>query len=40
LPGERDVLPKSDAIIVAPATFNTVNKAAGIADTLALEFVV
>jgi Flavoprotein len=37
LPGEPDVLPEPDAIIVAPATFNTLNKwAAGIADTLAL----
>jgi phosphopantothenoylcysteine synthetase/decarboxylase len=36
-PGEADVLPPPDAIIVAPATFNTVNKwAAGISDTLAL----
>lgn len=37
LPGEPDVLPAPDAIIVAPATFNTINKwAAGISDTLAL----
>jgi phosphopantothenoylcysteine decarboxylase len=37
LPGEPDLLPDPDAIIVAPATFNTINKwAAGIADTLAL----
>lgn len=37
LPGEPDVLPPPDAVVVAPATFNTVNKwAAGIADTLAL----
>jgi hypothetical protein len=37
LPGEPDVLPEPDAIMVAPATFNTINKwAAGIADTLAL----
>jgi hypothetical protein len=37
LPGEPDVLPDPDAIVVAPATFNTINKwAAGIADTLAL----
>lgn len=37
LPGEPDVLPSPDAIIVAPATFNTLNKwAAGICDTLAL----
>ena len=35
--GEPDVLPPPDAIIVAPATFNTINKwAAGISDTLAL----
>ena len=31
------MLPEPDAIIVAPATFNTINKwAAGIADTLRL----
>jgi hypothetical protein len=36
-PGDRDVLPVADAIVVAPATVNTVNKwACGIADTLAL----
>jgi phosphopantothenoylcysteine synthetase/decarboxylase len=36
-PDEADVLPPPDAIVVAPATFNTVNKwAAGISDTLAL----
>jgi len=36
-PDDRDVLPSPDAIIVAPATFNTINKwAAGISDTLAL----
>jgi phosphopantothenoylcysteine decarboxylase len=36
-PDEPDVFPAPDAIIVAPATFNTVNKwAAGISDTLAL----
>jgi len=36
LPGEADPLPKADAIVVVPATFNTVNKVAGgIADTLA-----
>jgi phosphopantothenoylcysteine synthetase/decarboxylase len=35
-PGEPDVLPPPDAVVVAPATFNTVNKlAAGISDTLA-----
>lgn len=37
LPHEPDVLPPPDAIVVAPVTFNTVNKwAAGIADTLVL----
>ena len=36
-PGESDQLPAPDAIIVAPATVNTINKwAAGIADTLVL----
>ncbi|MBL7491088.1 flavoprotein [Frankia sp. AgB1.9] len=36
-PDEPDVLPTADAFVVAPATFNTVNKlAAGISDTLAL----
>ncbi|MFJ9693795.1 flavoprotein [Kitasatospora sp. NPDC101183] len=36
-PGAPKPLPPADAIAVAPATFNTVNKwAAGIADTLAL----
>ncbi|SNQ46807.1 Flavoprotein [Frankia canadensis] len=36
-PGEPDVLPPADAFVVAPATFNTVNKlVAGISDTLAL----
>jgi phosphopantothenoylcysteine synthetase/decarboxylase len=36
-PDEPDVLPPADAMIVAPATFNTINKwAAGISDTLAL----
>lgn len=35
--GEPDVLPPADAMIVAPATFNTMNKwSAGISDTLAL----
>ena len=34
-PGEADPLPKADAILVMPATFNTINKwAQGIADTL------
>ena len=36
-PDEPDVFPPPDAIILAPATFNTINKwAAGISDTLAL----
>ncbi len=36
-PGTPDVLPPPDAIVVTPATFNTINKwAAGISDTLAL----
>lgn len=40
-PGDPDVLPDADAMIVAPATVNTVNKlAAGIADTLALGLLV
>jgi phosphopantothenoylcysteine synthetase/decarboxylase len=35
LPGEADPLPKADAMLVMPATFNTINKwAQGIADTL------
>ncbi len=34
---EPDVLPPADAFVVAPATFNTINKwANGISDTLAL----
>jgi hypothetical protein len=37
LPGEPDVLPSPDAILVAPATMNTITKwAHGHADTLAL----
>ncbi|RKN47204.1 flavoprotein [Streptomyces hoynatensis] len=40
LPGQPDVLPPPEAILVAPATFNTLNKwAQGIADTLALGLV-
>lgn len=40
-PGEPDVLPPADAIIVAPATVNTISKwAAGICDTLALGILV
>lgn len=36
-PGDPDVLPEPDAVIVAPATCNTINKwANGISDTLAL----
>ncbi len=36
-PGDPDVLPPADAFVVAPATFNTINKlACGISDTLAL----
>ncbi|WP_233153257.1 flavoprotein [Kineosporia sp. R_H_3] len=36
-PDEPDVLPAADAFVVAPATFNTVNKIAnGITDTLAV----
>jgi hypothetical protein len=36
-PDEPDVLPAADAMVVAPATFNTINKwAYGISDTLAL----
>jgi phosphopantothenoylcysteine synthetase/decarboxylase len=40
-PGTPDVLPAPDAIIVAPATVNTINKwASGICDTLALGILV
>ncbi len=40
-PGDPDILPPPDAIIVAPATVNTINKwAAGICDTLALGILV
>ncbi len=40
-PGDPDVLPAADAMIVAPATVNTVNKwAAGITDTLVLGLLV
>src|SRR5947208_1119582 len=35
LPGEADPLPKADAMLVMPATFNTINKwVQGIGDTL------
>jgi hypothetical protein len=40
-PDEPDLLPEPDAVIVAPATVNTINKwAAGICDTLALGILV
>ncbi|HEU0127964.1 MAG TPA: flavoprotein, partial [Pseudonocardiaceae bacterium] len=40
-PGDPDILPPADAMIVAPATVNTVNKwAAGITDTLVLGLLV
>jgi phosphopantothenoylcysteine synthetase/decarboxylase len=40
-PNEPDALPAPDAIIVAPATVNSINKwAAGICDTLALGILV
>lgn len=36
-PDELEILPRADAIIVYPATFNTINKwALGISDTLAI----
>lgn len=39
-PDEPDALPPADAFVVAPATFNTVNKVAhGITDTLAVGLV-
>lgn len=37
MPGEPNELPIADAVVVAPATFNTINKwATGIADTFAV----
>ncbi len=40
-PGDPDVLPEPDAVIVAPATVNTINKwALGICDTLPLGILV
>jgi phosphopantothenoylcysteine synthetase/decarboxylase len=40
-PAEPDLLPPADALVVAPATVNTINKwAAGIADTLPLGLLV
>jgi phosphopantothenoylcysteine synthetase/decarboxylase len=39
-PDEPDMLPPPDALVIAPATFNTINKlASGISDTLALDLV-
>jgi len=39
-PDQPDVLPPADVLLLAPATFNTINKlAAGISDTLALALV-
>lgn len=36
-PDDPDTLPRADMVMVAPATFNTINKwAAGISDTFAL----
>ncbi|MBO0807437.1 MAG: flavoprotein [Actinobacteria bacterium] len=36
MPADPDELPKADAVVVAPATFNTINKwAAGVTDTFA-----
>jgi hypothetical protein len=40
-PGSPDLLPRADAMIVAPATVNTINKwSSGIADTLAVGLLV
>jgi hypothetical protein len=37
MPGEADVLPPADAMLIAPATFNMINQwAAGLSETLAL----
>ncbi|WP_033323748.1 flavoprotein [Actinomadura atramentaria] len=37
MPDEPNALPSADAVVVAPATFNTINKwAVGIADTFAV----
>jgi phosphopantothenoylcysteine synthetase/decarboxylase len=37
MPGESNGLPSADAVVVAPATFNTINKwASGITDTFAV----
>src|SRR5881227_643071 len=41
LPWEADPLPKADAMLVMPATFNTINKwAQGIGDTLVTKYLV
>jgi phosphopantothenoylcysteine synthetase/decarboxylase len=41
MPGESQGLPPADAVIVAPATFNTINKwATGITDTFAVGLLV
>ncbi|RCW45128.1 flavoprotein [Halopolyspora algeriensis] len=40
LPHEQDPLPKADAVLAAPLTFNSLNKiAGGISDTLAVSLV-
>lgn len=40
LPGERDALPKADAMLVAPLSCTTLNKwGNGISDTLAIGLV-
>ncbi len=40
LPHEEDPLPKADAVLAAPLTFNSLNKiASGISDTLAVSLV-
>jgi hypothetical protein len=40
MPGEDDVLPPAEAMLVAPATFNMINQwAAGLSETLALGLV-
>jgi hypothetical protein len=37
MPGEKDVLPAADAMLIAPATFNMINQwAAGLSESLAL----
>ncbi|SDQ77673.1 flavoprotein [Actinopolyspora saharensis] len=40
MPSEQDPLPKADAVLVAPVTFNSLNKVAtGVSDTLAVSLV-